>query len=59
APVPAPASGAAHAPSAAASAPPAGAAAGAAADTICDQAERFGRWAAGSEQARLCRSIYG
>ncbi|MER7674389.1 hypothetical protein ABTY61_38830, partial [Kitasatospora sp. NPDC096128] len=27
--------------------------------TICDQAERVGRWPAGSEQARLCRGIYG
>ncbi|MGW2378382.1 hypothetical protein ACWCYO_39895, partial [Kitasatospora sp. NPDC001683] len=27
--------------------------------TICDQAERIGRWPAGSEQARLCRSVYG
>ncbi|MEV7927163.1 hypothetical protein [Kitasatospora sp. NPDC088779] len=26
---------------------------------ICDQAERVGRWPAGSEQARLCHSIYG
>ncbi|MEV7028336.1 hypothetical protein AB0O00_40255, partial [Kitasatospora sp. NPDC093558] len=27
--------------------------------SICDQAERIGRWPADSEQARLCRSIYG
>ncbi|MFI9363432.1 hypothetical protein ACIG5E_20595 [Kitasatospora sp. NPDC053057] len=27
--------------------------------TICDQAERIGRWPAGSEQARLCRGFYG
>ncbi|MFF1796900.1 hypothetical protein ACFVXQ_22235, partial [Kitasatospora sp. NPDC058263] len=27
--------------------------------SICDQAERFGRWPAGSEQARLCHNIYG
>ncbi|MGW3044627.1 hypothetical protein ACWC9T_32335 [Kitasatospora sp. NPDC001159] len=27
--------------------------------TICDRAERIGRWPTGSEQARLCRSIYG
>ncbi|MFF2145961.1 hypothetical protein [Kitasatospora sp. NPDC058190] len=26
---------------------------------ICDQAERVGRWPAGSQQARLCHSIYG
>ncbi|MFJ9442109.1 hypothetical protein ACIRRH_09565 [Kitasatospora sp. NPDC101235] len=27
--------------------------------TICDQAERAGHWPAGSEQARICHSIYG
>ncbi|KJY28578.1 lipoprotein, partial [Streptomyces sp. NRRL S-495] len=32
---------------------------GAGGGTICDQAEHFGRWPAGSEQARLCRGIYG
>ncbi|WP_369185039.1 hypothetical protein [Streptomyces sp. Y1] len=26
---------------------------------VCDQAERTARWAPGSEQARLCRSVYG
>ncbi|WP_051969727.1 hypothetical protein [Kitasatospora azatica] len=26
---------------------------------ICDAAEHFGQWAPGSEQERLCRSVYG
>ncbi|MFB6893250.1 hypothetical protein ACFCX4_28495, partial [Kitasatospora sp. NPDC056327] len=61
------------APSAPAGAPAAGSAPGAGAGaaagvgalpeagagTICDQAERLGRWPAGSEQARMCHSIYG
>ncbi|MFD4656291.1 hypothetical protein ACFWP2_11760 [Kitasatospora sp. NPDC058444] len=46
----------AHGPSAAPT--PAGAGAGGR-STICDQAERAGHWPAGSESARLCRSIYG
>ena len=27
--------------------------------SICDQAERIGRWPAGSQQGRLCREFYG
>ncbi|MFI2607547.1 hypothetical protein [Kitasatospora sp. NPDC018619] len=27
--------------------------------TICDQAERAGRWPTGSDQARICRGLYG
>ncbi|MFF7990850.1 hypothetical protein ACFZDG_13815 [Kitasatospora xanthocidica] len=55
---PTPARGASGAPAPAA--PGAGASApGGGPGTICDQAERVGRWPAGSEQARLCRSVYG
>ncbi|MEK2495030.1 hypothetical protein WN990_36360 [Kitasatospora purpeofusca] len=50
------ASAPAHAPAAA---PPAASVPGAGGGTICDQAEHFGRWPAGSEQARICRGIYG
>ncbi|MFD4396749.1 hypothetical protein [Kitasatospora sp. NPDC058478] len=53
-----------HGAPAPAAATPAAPATGAALPTlgpggICDQAERVGRWPAGSEQARLCHSIYG
>ncbi|MFD0345852.1 hypothetical protein ACFQ0M_06725 [Kitasatospora aburaviensis] len=27
--------------------------------SLCEQAERLGRWAAGSEQAHLCHGLYG
>ncbi|MCU7820876.1 hypothetical protein KSNIM_04200, partial [Kitasatospora sp. DSM 101779] len=26
---------------------------------VCEEAERQGQWAPGSEQARTCRSLYG
>ncbi|MEU8349149.1 hypothetical protein [Streptomyces sp. NPDC048845] len=27
--------------------------------SVCDMGERYGRWAEGSEQERICRGVYG
>ncbi|MFE4358640.1 MULTISPECIES: hypothetical protein [Streptomycetaceae] len=38
---------------------PASTGAGGGQNTICDQAERAGHWPPGSDQARVCHSLYG